>query len=144
MIVNNTCNQNHSSTSVSQRSAVIVPTAEPVKPLVTGGFTVNNPRPGNFNTPHRPKRANVTHSRGEYNEEILKRLNDGELFVDTTGTTGMWLGEADPVTGKVTPVQVALGSKADSAIQSITGGDGITASKNGTGVTLALEWTAFN
>ncbi len=38
----------------------------------------------------------------------------------------------------------AQGSKADSAIQSITGGDVITVTKNGTAVTLALEWAAFN
>lgn len=63
------------------------------------------------NSQVKPKRAAVIHSRGVYTSEVARRLKDGELFVDTSGT-GMYLGEADPLTGKVSIVQVATTSKA--------------------------------
>lgn len=134
MIVNTTGNQNHSNISVgsSQRSSVI-------EPLTCSTFTVNNARPGDFNPRVKPKRATITHSRGEYNADILKRLKDGELFVDTTGTTGMWLGEADPVTGKVTPVQVAMGKNAYSANIYV---DNVTTGADEDGK-ISVKWTDY-
>lgn len=52
-------------------------------------------------------RTTITHKRGSYTDNTIKGLKDGEVFYDTDGKRGVWIGKYNDATGKVDAVQVA-------------------------------------
>lgn len=52
------------------------------------------------------RNTRITHKRGIYNEQVVSKLKDAEVFYDITGEHGIWMGNED-VEGHVQVKQIA-------------------------------------
>lgn len=63
----------------------------------------------------------ITHKRGVYSESIVSKLKDGEVFYDTTGEHGIWMGNEDS-SGQVQVKQIAGNGESPSPVGSVEWG----------------------